>query len=71
MLLIDALRRINGIAEHVGIRAVEVHAIDESARRFYLKFGFRPLVDDPLHLLLAMSVVRKLDLPPSARDTVT
>jgi len=62
-LLIDALRRVQQIAEHVGIRAVEVDAIDDSARRFYLKFGFNELLDDPRHLYVSMHVIRKLNLP--------
>jgi GNAT superfamily N-acetyltransferase len=59
-LLIDALRRAARISQEVGIRAVEVDAIDESARQFYLKFGFRPLLDDPCHLLMPMNEIRKL-----------
>ena len=61
-LLVDALRRAVQISEQVGIRAVEVDAIDEVARQFYLKFGFRPLNDDPLHLLMPMHEIRKLKL---------
>jgi len=61
-LLIDALQRIMQIAEHVGIRAVEVDAIDDAAARFYLKFGFKPLLDDEHHLYLSMQAVRKLNL---------
>jgi GNAT superfamily N-acetyltransferase len=63
-LLIDALRRTECLAEAVGIRAVEVDAIDDAARRFYLKFGFGPLADDPNHLFLPLHVIRKLRLPP-------
>lgn len=63
-LLIDALRRARNLAEHIGVRAVKVDAIDEEARRFYLKIGFTALLDDPKHLLIPMHVVRKLDLPP-------
>jgi GNAT superfamily N-acetyltransferase len=62
LLLIDALRRVSHIADQVGIRAVEVDALDESARQFYLKFGFVALRDDPLHLFLSMQVIRKLRL---------
>ena len=62
MLLIDALRRSVQISAEVGIRAVEVDAIDEAARRFYLKFGFRPLLDDPRHLFLPLHEIRKLGL---------
>lgn len=65
-LLVDALRRAQHVSEQVGVRAVEVDAIDEPARRFYLKFGFVPLKDDRQHLFLPMHVVRKLGLPPIA-----
>ena len=39
-----------------------MNAADEDARRFYLKFGFTALADDPKHLYLPMHVIRKLDL---------
>ena len=64
LLLVDALRRAEYLAEQVGIRAVEVDAIDDAARRFYLKFGFVPLLDGPQHLFLSMQLIRKLRLPP-------
>jgi len=67
-LLIDALRRAEHVAEQLGVRAVEVEAIDEAARRFYLKFGFTPLADDPDHLFLPISLIRKLGLPPLSAE---
>jgi GNAT superfamily N-acetyltransferase len=63
-LLIDALRKAAYISQHIGVRAVEVHAIDEDARRFYLKYGFVSLRDDRHHLFLPMQVIRQLKLPP-------
>ena len=63
-LLIDALRRVEYLSQKIGIRAVEVDAIDENAKRFYEKFGFLPLQDDKRHLFLPVSVIRKLKLPP-------
>jgi GNAT superfamily N-acetyltransferase len=60
ILLIDALRRTAQLAREIGIRAVKVDAIDDAARSFYLKFGFRPLLDDPRHLFLPMQEIRKL-----------
>lgn len=63
-LLIDALRRAEYLANKVGIRAVEVHAINDAARQFYEKYGFLSLQDDPQHLFLPMHVIRKLKLPP-------
>ncbi|MEQ1903943.1 MAG: GNAT family N-acetyltransferase [Pirellulaceae bacterium] len=63
-LLLDAMRRIVSIAEKIGIRAIEVDAINESARKFYSKYGFQSLNDDERHLFLPIQVVRKLNLPP-------
>jgi len=62
LLLMDALRLAYQASKLLGIRGVEVDALDEDARRFYVKYGFRALLDDPLHLYLAMASVRKLDL---------
>jgi GNAT superfamily N-acetyltransferase len=64
LLLVDALRRSLQISEQIGIRAVEVDALDDAARSFYLKFGFRSLLDDPRHLFLPMHEIRKLKLDP-------
>lgn len=63
-LLLDALRRAEYLAGKIGIRAVEVYAINDSARRFYLKYGFVSLRDDPRHLFLPVRDIRRLDLPP-------
>lgn len=61
-LLLDALTRTERLANEIGIRAVEVDAIDERARAFYVKYGFRPLLDDENHLFLPLYAVRKLNL---------
>ena len=63
-LLVDALRRAEYLANKIGIRAVEVDAINDDAKRFYGRYGFLALKDDPRHLFLSMSVIRKLRLPP-------
>ena len=63
-LLIDALRRAEYLANKIGIRAVEVDAINEHAQTFYRRYGFLSLKDDPNHLFLPMNVIRKLQLPP-------
>ena len=59
-LLIDALRRTLQVSEEIGIRAVEVDALDQRARSFYLKYGFAPLLDNPNHLYLPLHVIGKL-----------
>ena len=71
LLLIDALRRAEHLAEHVGVLAVEVDAIDDAARQFYLRFGLVPLLDDPNHLFLSRNVIRKLRLPPIGGQAVS
>jgi predicted GNAT family N-acyltransferase len=63
-LLIDALRRSEYLADKIGIRAVEVDAINEPAKRFYEKYGFLTLLDNPQHLFLPMHIIRKLKIPP-------
>ena len=55
-LLVDAGRRARSAAGIVGARAVVVQAIDERARAFYGRFGFRAFSDrEPLMLILRMS----------------
>lgn len=62
LLLIDALKRATQVSEQLGICAVEVRALNDSARTFYLKYGFTSLVDDEMHLYLPMKTIRKLKL---------
>lgn len=64
VLLIHAFRKALSIAKHIGVRAVEVDAIDDSARRFYERHGFRPLRDNPKHLYLPISLIRSMNLEP-------
>jgi GNAT superfamily N-acetyltransferase len=58
-LLKDALLRIANAADIVGARAVLVHAIDDSARKFYLHFNFEPSPMHELQLMLLMKDLRK------------
>lgn len=54
-LLKDALLRTIQAAEIAGLRAMLVHAKDDSAKRFYQKFGFEPSPIDTYHLFLRLS----------------
>lgn len=54
-LLRSALVRIAGAAAIVGVRAVLVHAIDESATAFYRRYGFLPSTFDESTLFLPMA----------------
>lgn len=62
-LLIDAFRRVEYLSTKIGIRAVEVDAINDDAKSFYQKYGFVSLLDDPRHLFLSIKVIRQLRLP--------
>ncbi len=44
----------------LGIVVIEVWSLNESARRFYEKFQFQPLQDDPFHLYLSLDTLREL-----------
>jgi GNAT superfamily N-acetyltransferase len=59
LLLIDALRRCLDLTRTLGIHAVEVDAIDQEAKGFYMKYGFVPLLDDELHLYLPIATIQE------------
>ncbi len=60
LLFYDALQRSLIVADQIGIYAVEAYALNETARQFYLKYGFQELLDDPFHLYLSVKSIRKL-----------
>jgi GNAT superfamily N-acetyltransferase len=57
-LLQDAVRRVAGVADTVGVRALLVHAIDEDAAAFYGHFGFVASNLDAETLFLSMHSLR-------------
>ncbi len=57
-LLKDALVRSESAAAIIAVRAVLVHALNEEARRFYMRFDFEPSPVHPLHLMLLMKDIR-------------
>lgn len=59
-LLKDALKRTAQAADIAGIRALLIHAKDESARQWYLNWEFEPSATDPFHLFLLMKDVKAL-----------
>ncbi len=54
-LLRDALLRSKAASEHIGARALLVHALSDHAKRFYEHFGFRtsPIEEQTLMLLFS------------------
>jgi GNAT superfamily N-acetyltransferase len=63
-LVINAFRRILALADQIGIRAVEVDALDDHALRFWHHLGFVALSDRPTHLYYSLNTVRALGLEP-------
>ena len=61
-LLIDALERVHRSSAEIGSAFVLVRAKDDTAVRFYQKYGFTPLPDDPRRLFLPMKTVADLIL---------
>ncbi|MBZ5622187.1 MAG: GNAT family N-acetyltransferase [Acidobacteriia bacterium] len=64
LMLMRALRQTEEAARVMGIYALVLDAIDDSARKWYLGlgWGFQTLVDDSRHLFLPAAVIRKLGL---------
>lgn len=64
-LLRNALQRALDISVSVGIFAVLVDAIDDTAKGFYLKYGCIPLQDHELTLFLPLATIRKANEFPT------
>jgi GNAT superfamily N-acetyltransferase len=64
-LLRDALRRALAGSDAIGGRAFLVHAKDDEARNFYLKFRMEESPTNPLHLFLLFKDIRQsaADIP--------
>jgi GNAT superfamily N-acetyltransferase len=59
-LLKDALMRTAQAADIAGIRALLVHAKDDSARQWYLNWEFEPSATDPFHLFLLLKDIKAI-----------
>ena len=59
-LLMDALCRALQVSAQAGFVAVLVDAKDETARKFYLHYGFETLPDRPMTLWLPITAVKEL-----------
>ena len=59
-LLKDALLRTAQAADIAGIRALLVHAKDETARQWYLNWEFEPSPSDRFHLFLLMKDIKAM-----------
>ncbi len=62
-LLKDAILRTLQAADIAGIRALTVHAKDDTARSFYAHFGFRDAPSDPFHQFVLIKDLRHMGQP--------
>ena len=58
-LLKDAVLRSAEASQHVGARAILVHARDARVQGFYRRLGFEPSPVDPMTLMLLMKDARQ------------
>lgn len=58
-LLKDAMRRTVAAADIAGIRALAVHAKDDSARKYCERFSFESSPTEPLHLYMLVKDIRR------------
>ncbi len=58
-MLQEAITRTLTAATEIGVRALLVHAVDEEAVKFYLKFGFVPSPIGDRTLLLPVETARR------------
>jgi GNAT superfamily N-acetyltransferase len=59
-LVVDAMRRVLQAADIAGVRAMIVHAKDDTAQRFYEHLGFLPFPDKPLTLYRLIKDIRAM-----------
>ncbi len=59
-LLLDGLNRVLRASDDIGIVAVLLDAKHEKAKRFYMRYEFESLPDQPLTLWLPMAAVARL-----------
>lgn len=59
-LLRDAILRVVGAAETIGIRAILVHAMTDEAKELYERFGFAPSPIEPMTVMITVEAARRL-----------
>lgn len=58
LLLRDAMLRAVSVSEEVGIRLLLAHALSNSARAFYVKFGFEESPTDAMNLQIIIKDIK-------------
>ena len=48
------------VARRIGVFGADLFAKDDDAKRFYLKYGFIPLMDNSFHSYLPIATIRAM-----------
>ena|ERR1700722_2937423 len=59
-LLVDATERVRLAAMNIAIHAIVVDAKNETAKNFYIKYGFMPLDNSELSLFIPLSIMEEI-----------
>lgn len=59
LMMVHAMRRALQVADSAGIIGLFVDAKDAAASRYYRRFGFLPLPDDPHKLFIPLATLRQ------------
>lgn len=60
VLLVESLIKAAIASTSVGVYAVDLIALNDRAKGFYLKYGFVAMLDSPMHLFLPIETARAL-----------
>ncbi|MEE4359543.1 MAG: GNAT family N-acetyltransferase [Desulfococcaceae bacterium] len=58
LMMIDAIKRVMSVSEHLGITGFFVDAKDSEAKAWYHQYGFMELPDNPLELFLPLPTLK-------------
>jgi GNAT superfamily N-acetyltransferase len=53
-MLQDAVQRTLAVSQSAGVRALLVHALNESSQQFYIHYGFEPSPVNPMTMMLLL-----------------
>ena len=59
LVMLHAMDRARSVADNAGIVGFFVDAKDTQAQAYYLRYGFIPLVNDPLRLFLPLATLNR------------
>ena len=59
-MIINAIKRVIAISKNAGVIGLFVDAKNKDAKKYYLRFGFIPLLDHSLELFLPLNTLLEI-----------